>query len=80
MMSHHLPNHITHNKNKMAQKENLNHLFLNIWKIFKTESPLIYFTELITASKALGLFIAKSARTLRLRPTLFLAILPMNCE
>lgn len=46
--NHQFPNQITHNKYRMAQIENLNHLLLIILLVFK----YIYFTELIMASKA----------------------------
>ena len=46
--NHQFPNQITHNKYKMAQIENLNHLLPIILLVFKYN----YFTELIMASKA----------------------------
>jgi hypothetical protein len=39
-----------------------------------------YFTASITALKASGLFIAKSANTLRFKPISLAANLPINCE
>lgn len=41
---------------------------------------ITYFTEFTTASKASGLFIARSARALRFRAIPFSLILPMNSE
>ena len=35
-INHQLPNHMTHNKYKMAQIENLNHMLLIMFFIFKT--------------------------------------------
>ena len=49
-------------------------------KFLPSAHPLLYFTELMIASNALGLFIARSASTLRFRPMFCFASLPMNWE